>query len=119
VKKVYPRHKKNKPRGWRLRRMAKEEADVLPRKQDANRDELEYEQFLRDVEEDPDLRQTMNLYKAQQEEKRRKAREEAMEGVEMMDGVEEEEGDEVGSDDGLEVPLDQLIDEFDEMNMGS
>lgn len=123
VKKVYPRHKKNKPRGWRLRRMAKEEADVLPRKQDANRDELEYEQFLRDVEEDPELRQTMNLYKAQQAEKRRKAREDAMEGVETMEGVEEEEeedGDEVESDDdGLEVPLDQLIDEFDEMNMGS
>ena len=101
--------------------MAKEEGEMLPRKQDANRDELEYEQFLRDVEEDPDLRQTMNLYKAQQAEKARKAREEAMEGVDMMDGVEEEEdGDEIESDDdGLEVPLDQLIDDFDEMNMGS
>jgi len=124
VRKVYPRRKKNKTRNWRLRRMAREEGEMLPRKQDQAKEELDYEQFLRDVEEDPELRQTVNLYKQQQQQAQQKKKTEAMEGVEGMDGVEmdadvEDENEEEDSDgdDGLEVPLDQLIDEFDEMTV--
>lgn len=122
VRKVYPRRKKNnKVRNWRLKRMAKEESDMAPRKQDQTREEQEYEMFLRDVEEDTDMRNTVNLYKAQQ---RAKNKVDAMQGVEDMDtdggvphGVEDTEDEEDEDDEGLEIPLDDLLDEFDEMTI--
>jgi nonsense-mediated mRNA decay protein 3 len=126
VKKVYPRRaKKSKSRNWRLKRMNREEGDVLPRKQDADRDEMEYEAFLRDVEEDPELRLTVNLYKQQQAEEKRKKAEAKEAGGDEMDIDGEGEAEKGGEDDwedeedGLEIPMDQLIDELDEMNIGN
>jgi len=121
VKKVYPRRKKSKSRNWRLKRMAREERETLPRKQDQNKEEMEYEMFLRDVEEDADLRSGLALYKAQQKDK---AATEEMQGIqtECMEGVEEdakeaEENEEEDDDHCLEVPLDQLQDEFDGLSI--
>ncbi|KAI8057684.1 NMD3 family-domain-containing protein [Syncephalis plumigaleata] len=54
VKKTYPvRRKKNKTRDWKLRTLAKEEGEMLPRKQEQEKIEQDYELFLRDLEEDP------------------------------------------------------------------
>ncbi|KAJ1971156.1 ribosome-binding protein, partial [Dimargaris cristalligena] len=65
VKKSYPnRRKKSRTRHWRLKTLTKEEEDVLPRKQDQEKIEQDYELFLRDLEEDPEFRATINLYKA-------------------------------------------------------
>lgn len=128
VKKVYPRKKKSggkNSRNWKLKRMAKEESEMAPRKQDADRLEREYEMFLRDVEEDEELRNTLSLYKAQ------KARQERMEGIEReraavadaagvdgdMDlepGEDEENEDE---DQALTIPMEQLLDEFEELGV--
>lgn len=104
VKKHYERRKGagQRKRHWKLKRMAKDEGEMLPRKQDQEKLERDFELFLRDVEEDEDLRQTMALYKAQREQ-------------EEMSVAESEEGDE---DEGrLRIPMEQLLDEFEEMNM--
>jgi nonsense-mediated mRNA decay protein 3 len=70
VKKFYARKKKSKNRNWRLKRMTKDEGDLLPKKSDQEKMDRDYEMFLRDVEEDIELRQTMALYKAQQQAKK-------------------------------------------------
>ncbi|KJY00482.1 nonsense-mediated mRNA decay protein 3 [Zymoseptoria brevis] len=102
VKKHYERRKKKSAntRNWKLKRMAREEGDMKPRKQDQDRDEIDYEQFLQDLEADPELRAGMNMYKQQRE----------------LDAISEMETDD-GEDDGLEIPMDQLIDEMEDMGM--
>ncbi|CRK34819.1 hypothetical protein BN1723_018561, partial [Verticillium longisporum] len=66
VKKHYPRRKKNRKRQWKLKRMAKDEGELLPKQADQDRMDAQYEQFLQDVEEDEEYRATMALYKSQQ-----------------------------------------------------
>ncbi|ODO02025.1 nonsense-mediated mRNA decay protein 3 [Cryptococcus wingfieldii CBS 7118] len=80
VKKTYPnRRKKSKARNWKLRSIAKEAEDVaegtvgrgaLGRKGgvDARNVERDYELFLRDLEEDREMRSAINLYKAEAQE---------------------------------------------------
>ncbi|PYH76997.1 nonsense-mediated mRNA decay protein 3 [Aspergillus uvarum CBS 121591] len=63
VKKHYPRqHKKNK-RNWKLKRMAVGESELLPTDHEQSRVENDLEMFLRDVEEDEELRATLALYR--------------------------------------------------------
>ncbi|KAJ1941219.1 ribosome-binding protein, partial [Linderina macrospora] len=64
VKKSYPeRRRKRKIRPWKLKSLAKDEGDLAPKKQDQEKLEADFETFLRDLEEDPELRQSINLYK--------------------------------------------------------
>lgn len=124
VKKHYPRRKKNKSRNWKLRHMASEKSDMLPRKQDQDRAERDYELFLREIEEDTELRQTLQLYKST---RKNPPKTQKMEGVEMeMDseggapeGDElEEEDDNEEEDSGLpQISIDELLDEFEDMTM--
>jgi nonsense-mediated mRNA decay protein 3 len=107
VKKFYQRSKKSKKnRNWRLKRMNREEGEMLPRKQDQEKMERDFEMFLQDVEEDVDLRQGMALYKAQQEAKQREA--------EAMETDESEFGDD---EQGITIPMEQLLDDFDDLTM--
>eukprot|EP01100_Stratorugosa_tubuloviscum_P005270 TRINITY_DN2372_c1_g1_i1.p1 TRINITY_DN2372_c1_g1~~TRINITY_DN2372_c1_g1_i1.p1 ORF type:complete len:557 (-),score=259.99 TRINITY_DN2372_c1_g1_i1:390-2018(-) len=63
VKKTYPiQRAKAKPRFWKLKTLAKEEADNK-RKTDFEKQNQDYEAFLRDIEEDPEIRTNINLYK--------------------------------------------------------
>ncbi|ORY02067.1 nonsense-mediated mRNA decay protein [Clohesyomyces aquaticus] len=103
VKKHYARKKKGKSRNWRLKRMAREEGEMLPRKQDQEKMERDYELFLRDVEEDADLRAGLALYKAQKEK-------------EMADAMDTEDEDE-DEDAGLEIPMEQLLDDLEDLTM--
>ncbi|KAI5451426.1 ribosome-binding protein [Naganishia albida] len=78
VKKTYPnRRKKSKPRNWKLKSIAVEADDnahqtggvgrgALGRRGgvDSQKVEKDYELFLRDLEEDPEFRSAVNLYKA-------------------------------------------------------
>ena len=115
VKKHYLRkNKKNKSRDWRLKRMNKEEGEVLPKKQDQERMERDFEMFLRDVEEDAELRNTVALYKAQQREKRQKSKD-RMEGVEEASVA--ETSDDEGSDDGPKISVEELLDEFNQLDV--
>lgn len=101
VKKHYARKRRTRNRAWRLKRMAKDEGELLPKKADQERMDNEYEMFLRDVEEDDDLRAAMALYK---NEKR------ADDEISMA-----ETDDEV--DEAPHVNMDELLDDFDELTM--
>ncbi|KAJ5634403.1 ribosome-binding protein [Penicillium herquei] len=112
VKKFYARKKKPKNRAWRIKRMAREyedEALAAPQQksrreeQEANRLEEDFEAFLRDIEEDQELRQTLDLYKARKERV-------------SDDAMDEDEDNE--SEDGVpQINMDELLDDFDELNM--
>ena len=104
VKKHYPERKKGKSRNWKLKRMARQQSEMKPRKQDEQRDEADYEQFLRDLEADPDFRAGVGLYK---QEKNTNGGSAGAEGMSVD-----------GEDDGLEIPMDQLIDEMEDMYVG-
>ncbi|MBE7179714.1 MAG: hypothetical protein INR71_00640 [Terriglobus roseus] len=121
VKKHYERRKKGKPRNWRLRRMAKEESEMAPRKQEQERLERDFEMFLRDVEEDEELRAGLALYKSQQRGKLGAQGKMEVDEDEagQADGM-DEDGDgasTVDSDPGIRIPMEQLIDEFEDMDM--
>jgi len=104
VKKFYARKRKSTNRNWRLKRIAKDEGDLLPKKADQERIDRDYEMFLRDVEEDTELRATMALYKAQQQAKR---------DAEAMSVTETDGGD----DETPHIDMEELLDEFDELNV--
>ena len=114
VKKQYTRRKQNKARNWRLKRMNKEESEMAPRKQDQDKLERDFELFLRDVEEDNELRNTLSIYKANPRDNLG-----AMEGVEEVDGDDDDEDDDEEREEEkkLQVPMEQLLDELEEMDM--
>jgi nonsense-mediated mRNA decay protein 3 len=137
VKKTYPnRRKKTRTRAWRLRSIAKEANEeveggegrgALGRRGglDQAKVEADYEAFLQDLEEDPELRATINLYKAEQKEKAdaemaaaatggkgkkggKKGGQYSMEGVEAAKPEEEEE-----EEGGFpEVKLEELMEDL-------
>ena len=111
VKKFYARKKKSKSRNWRLKRMNKDEGELLPKKQDQERIERDFEMFLRDVEEDTELRSTLALYKAQQEKKAN----DRMEGLDTASVAETEETEE---GEGVpEIDIEELLDDFNELDV--
>lgn len=103
VKKHYARKsKKSKNRQWKLKRMAKEHNDIVANddsrqaRQEQELAERDYELFLQELEEDQELRQTINLYKAG---------ETAPTNDDDMDD----------DDDAPEIAIDELLDELDGM----
>ena len=148
VKKSYPERKRRSKRNWKLMSIAKEADDptasehytgrgALGRRGglDSQRVEQDYELFLRDLEEDDEMRANVNLYKDKvrmaQEEERRRRREVAYRDPQAMDDEDEPAGEPmVDGDDGLttdneseygsdselpRVQLDELLDDMDEM----
>ena len=154
VKKTYPnRRKKARPRNWKLRSIAKEADDqanesnavgrgALGRRGgvDQKNVERDYELFLRDLEEDKDMRGAINLYKTPAEKtddvkmatstpgsglqggkrrvKKPVAVEETMEVEE--DGVVSDagaEGDDESEEDFPEIEMDELLEHFEEMDV--
>lgn len=113
VKKHYTR-KARKHRQWKLKRMAKEHADIVANdtsraaKQEAERAEKDYEIFLQELEEDQELRQTINLYKSQ----------EPVGAADPTAPQAEEDEDEMEEDDDAPgIDIDELLDELDEMTL--
>ncbi|KAI5304175.1 hypothetical protein KEM56_006770 [Ascosphaera pollenicola] len=113
VKKSYPRKRKNKNRKWKLKRMARETEDEGPSSGRTRADragfvEDDFEMFLRDVEEDPELRSTLALYKAKNAQK---PKPDAM-------AIDEEGEGEDDEDDGVpQINMDELLDDFEEMGI--
>ncbi|GJJ14763.1 hypothetical protein Clacol_009031 [Clathrus columnatus] len=145
IKKTYPtRRKKNKPRAWRLKSMAKEvEEDTQTDKKgmigkmggrDQKKVEQDYELFLRDLEEDPEMRSAVNLYKTEgagaglsggKSRALKKARKAAQATGQQMDMDDEDilpetemEDEPEGEADFPEVKLDELLDDFDDLTIG-
>ncbi|KAJ4300597.1 ribosome-binding protein [Collariella sp. IMI 366227] len=104
VKKHYPNRRKNKRRNWKLKRMAKDEGDLLPKPADQARMEAEYENFLRDVEEDEELRAALALYKNTKKRQPQDA-----------DAMSIAETEMTMADDGPKINMDELLDDFDEL----
>jgi nonsense-mediated mRNA decay protein 3 len=98
VKKHYPRRRKNRKRNWKLKRIDKDEGELLPKQADQDRMDREYEQFLQDVEEDEELRATMALYKQQKAD-------------EEMSVADTED------DEAPQVNMEELLDDFDELTV--
>ena len=150
VKKTYPnRRKKNKARKWKLRSIAKEAGEegetsgargVVGRMggRDQKKVEEDYELFLRDLEEDPEMRQGVNLYKAPevkmaepvvQEKKGGRRRGQNQYSMDVDDTPEERVPSTVVGVDGEDkeeeeadfpdIALDELLEGFDEMTLGS
>jgi nonsense-mediated mRNA decay protein 3 len=153
VKKAYPnRRKKNKTHGnarpWKLRSIAKEEGEegetgggrgVVGRLggRDRKKVEEDYEMFLRDLEEDPEMRSAVNLYKAPEVKMasvsggkgKRKGQGQYAMDVDAdvqeeivrttIEGVGEDNVEEDEEPDFPEVKLDELLEEFDEMTIGN
>lgn len=143
VKKSYPnRRKKNKARGWKLRSIAKEAGEegetgggrgVVGRMggRDQKKVEEDYELFLRELEEDEELRGAVNLYKVKNENpaatsdtaggRTRKTAHFAMD-VDAGDHPEAhaaaaEDTEEEDEADFPDVKLDELLEDFDEMTL--
>lgn len=109
VKKYYARKKKSKPRNWQLKRMHLEEDEEESRKQNEDRAEADFEMFLRDVEEDQELRNTLQLYKA-----KNRGNEQPAKGADEMDEDEDEDGDD---ENAPKINMDELLDDFEELHM--
>uniref|UniRef100_A0A7S3EE79 60S ribosomal export protein NMD3 n=2 Tax=Rhodosorus marinus TaxID=101924 RepID=A0A7S3EE79_9RHOD len=88
VKKTYPRMNRRR-RKWKLKSMVVDADEQVDRGND--REELDREQFLRELEQDPDLRLGVNIYKDP-------AAEDAMTDAET------------NPDEYPDIPLDELID---------
>lgn len=146
VRKTYPnRRKKNRTRNWRLKSIAKEAAEedsegvrggVIGRMggRDQKKVEEDYELFLREIEEDDEMRSAMNLYKrpgagSGMAGGKTRGRAKDVAGTMDVDGevstvavpsnVNAETADEENEEpDFPEVRLDELLDDFDEMTLG-
>lgn len=84
--------------------MDKDEGDLLPKKADQERMDADYEMFLRDVEEDAELRQTLALYKAKHQKNK---------DVDMMSMTTGDDGD----DEVPKINVDELLDDFEDLNV--
>ncbi|KAF8628498.1 hypothetical protein AX15_003859 [Amanita polypyramis BW_CC] len=132
VKKTYPnRRKKSKARNWRLKSIAKEVEEeeggkaagrggVVGRMggRDQKKVDEDYELFLRDLEEDEEMRKEVNLYKVKGDVmmKGPPGKPAAQSGMDV--DVDEEEGEEREEVDFPDVKLDELLEDFDEMTLG-
>ncbi|KAJ1737704.1 ribosome-binding protein [Coemansia sp. RSA 1939] len=104
VKKTYPEgRRKRKPRNWRLKSLNKDDGELAPKKQDQEKLEVDFEAFLRDLEEDPELRSGVNLYKDTGAVANPAG---AMEGDMDSDNDDDEENE------LPEVPLEELLDDL-------
>ncbi|RYP90942.1 hypothetical protein DL770_002947 [Monosporascus sp. CRB-9-2] len=105
VKKHFPNRRRNRRRNWRVKRMAKDEGELLPKKADQDRMEREFEQFLRDIEEDDEFRQGVQLYKKPKKKPQ---------ADEMSIATTEADED----NDAPKVNMDELLEDFDELAIG-
>lgn len=116
VKKHYIRsNKRARRRQWKLKRMANERSDIVARVEDEGakndrqarmereRAEKDYELFLQQLEEDNELREQVNLYKA--------------EAPQYPVGYESETETDVEDEDAPTIDVDELLDELDEMTI--
>ncbi len=111
VRKSYPNaRKRSKGRNWKLRSMAKTEDLEGRTKTEKMNAEKDMELFLRDVEEDAELRGMMNLFKAEAAT-HAAASEGEDDDDEMMNSEEEPE------EDFPEISMDELLEDMGDMNI--
>ncbi|KAJ3235055.1 hypothetical protein HDU81_000873 [Chytriomyces hyalinus] len=119
VRKSYPNaRKKLKGRSWKLKTITvEEEVEAMGKsKAEKAKADQDYELFLRDIEEDPELRGMMNLYKQPSKHNAHGASTDAMQDGEDSDEEPEEDFPEINEDELLEELMDGMAigDEADE-----
>lgn len=98
VRKAYPaRRKKTRQRNWKIQQLGKEVDEMLPRKQDQAKIENDMELFMRDIEEDPEFRSTINIFKQEN------VQPQTVDNDEMTDAEDEE---------FPEISLEEMLDEM-------
>lgn len=110
VKKHYRRRRKPGNRNWKLRRMAKEQEDDVAAGRSAQADrervERDYELFLQELEEDQELRGTINLYKASNSA-----------GPATAPAPDDSMADDEDEEDGPTINVDELLDDLEGMTI--
>ena len=104
---------RTRARNWKLQTLDKDTGELKPRKAEQDRIEADYDYFLQSLEEDPEMRSTVNLYKAKDSRKKRTA----VKAAAAPDQMEEDAS--TVADDASEggVRLDELLDEFEDMTI--
>lgn len=140
VRKAYPnRRKRNRTRNWKLHSIAKEGGEegetggargIVGRMggRDTKKVDLDYELFLRDLEEDLEMRGAVNLYKIQKDEAaeaaeiaarlaggKQRTKSQLDPDVQMTDTAHQDDEEEEA--DFPNIKLDELLEEFDEMTL--
>ncbi|KAJ1545702.1 hypothetical protein HK096_006095 [Nowakowskiella sp. JEL0078] len=111
VKKSYPnRRSKTKSRNWKLKSIAKEsEVEENGRRAiDQAKAELDYELFMRDLEEDAELRGMINIYKDSVKDIRKVSND-------MDDDEDNDDDDE--DEEFPEIGVDELLDDMEGMTL--
>lgn len=103
VKKHYPNRRRNRKRNFKVKRMNRDEGELLPKKADQERMDREFDQFLDDIEQDAEFRAGISLYR---NPKKQPAADE-MSIAETENDGDEQEG----------VDMNELLDDFDELTM--
>jgi nonsense-mediated mRNA decay protein 3 len=122
VRKSYPvTRRRLKARHWKLKELAKEEDESIThnKKDSSHRVDRsqDYEMFLRDLEEDPELRAQINLYKVPDAEKILQARRQQRDNETDTKMTDADESAEDLEEDFPEVQLNELIDEMQNMQL--
>ncbi|KAJ1674852.1 ribosome-binding protein, partial [Spiromyces aspiralis] len=100
VKKSYgDRRRKRRNRNWKLRHLAKEESELVAKKQEQDKLEADFEQFMRDLEEDPEYRHNINLYRNDNVDRHA--------DDDIMQGESDPDDEEVP-----EIPLEELLEDL-------
>jgi len=101
IRKSFPeRRKKMKPRHWKLQTLEKDiDVDEPFRKGQREREIQEYEQFLRDVEEDTEMRSQINLFKEPL-------------AKQILEHNRQEENDMINEEDFPEIGLEELLEDL-------
>ncbi|EEB08716.2 60S ribosomal export protein NMD3 [Schizosaccharomyces japonicus yFS275] len=104
VKKTYSNPKRRKNRFWKLKSIGIDQGELEPKKQDLERQERDYELFLRNLEEDPELRQNINLYKNDAYRP-------------PADNEMEEDDEEIDDEEVPAISVDELLDDVESMHI--
>ena len=64
MKKKFKRHQKVTKRNWKLKKIEGIQDGVEKKRDDLTKEEQQYEQFMRELEEDRDMRAQIDLFKA-------------------------------------------------------
>lgn len=101
VKKKFKR-KNNKKRIWKLRHLAKADDPMVFRRKNEDEKEKQYEEFLRDIEENKEMRKNINIYKDDQ----------ALKDLEKQFdnlGVKGKQEDDDDEDSEIDIKVDELL----------
>merc|ERR1712032_895325 len=96
------KRKNNKKRIWKLRHLPKADEPTVFRRKNEDEKEKQYEEFLRDIEENKEMRKNINIYKDDQALKDLEKQFDNM-GVKGKDDDNDEE------DSDIDIKVDELL----------